>query len=370
MGKKVLLINSVCGIGSTGRICIDLAQRFEKKGYTVKIAYGRTSFVPENFKKYAVRIGSDSSVKLHALQTRLFDTHGFGSKEATKQFLKWADKYNPDLVWLHNIHGYYINIEMLFNWLKSRPNMQVKWTLHDCWAFTGHCSHFTMVACNKWQTHCENCPQKKCYPASFFDNSKNNFERKKAAFTGVKNMELVCVSHWLENLVKKSFLKDYPIEVIYNTIDKTIFKPTPSDFRQKYSLENKKIILGVASVWTESKGLKDFIKLAEVLDDNYVIILVGLTDKQIRTLPKNCLGIKRTASAQELAAIYSAADVFFNPSKEETFGLTTLEALSCGTKAVVYADTACEEIAKIYGGQVVNNVEEFISVLKNQEKEK
>ena len=370
MGKKILLINSVCGIGSTGRICAELADKLEKEGHTVKIAYGRSSLVPENYKKYAVRIGSDFSVKLHALKTRLFDTHGFGSKNATKKFLNWATEYNPDLVWLHNIHGYYINIEMLFNWLKSRPNMQKKWTLHDCWAFTGHCSYFTIANCNKWQTHCQNCPQTKQYPTAFLDNSKNNFERKKAAFTGVKNMTLICVSHWLENLVKQSFLKEYPLEVIYNTIDKSIFKPTPSNFRQKYGLENKKIILGVASVWEERKGLSDFLELSQKLDDPYKIVLVGLTDKQIKTLPKNCLGIKRTFSPQELASIYSASDIFFNPSKEETFGLTTLEAISCGTKAFVYADTACAEIAKIYNGQIINNIEEFISILKNMEKTK
>lgn len=367
MGKKILLINSVCGIGSTGRICTDLARQFEKEGHEVKIAYGRSSFVPEKFKKYAVRIGSDISVKLHALQTRLFDTHGFESKRATDKFLKWADNYNPDLVWLHNIHGYYINVEMLFNWLKSRPYTQVKWTLHDCWAFTGHCSYFTRANCNKWQTHCEHCPQTKCYPSSFVDNSRNNFERKKATFTGIKNMTLICVSHWLENLVKQSFLKEYPVEVIYNTVDKTIFKPTPSDFKKQHGLENKKIILGVASVWDERKGLQDFIKLASMLDDNYTIVLVGLSDKQIKTLPKNCLGIKRTNSPQELAQIYTAADVFFNPSKEETFGLTTLEALLCGTYSVVYKGTACEEIAKIFGGQVIDDIKEFICIFKKQE---
>ncbi len=350
---KILFINSVCGIGSTGRICTDLAQQFEKEGHTVKIAYGRSATVPEKFKKYAVRIGTDFDVKLHALQTRLFDTHGFGSKRATKKFLEWLDAYNPDLVWLHNIHGYYINIEMLFNWLKNRPQTQVKWTLHDCWAFTGHCAHFTVANCEKWKTHCASCPQHGRYPASFWDNSARNFDRKKAAFTGVQNMTIVCVSHWLENLVKQSFLKGYPIQVVHNTIDKTIFKPTPGDFRQKYGLENKKIILGVANVWSKSKGLNDFIKLARQLDDKYAIVLVGLTDKQMKELPKNCLGIKRTNSPQELAAIYTAADVFFNPSREETFGLTTLEALSCGTQTVVYAGTACEEVAKKYGGKII-----------------
>lgn len=340
---KVLFINSVCGIGSTGRICTDLAQQFEKEGHTVKIAYGRSNYVPEQFQKYAVRIGTDWDAKLHALQTRLFDTHGFGSKRATKQFLQWADQYNPDLVWLHNIHGYYINVEMLFNWLKSRPQTQIKWTLHDCWAFTGHCAHFTMANCNKWQIHCEKCPQLHRYPASFTDNCKNNFDRKKSAFTGVKNMTLITPSKWLADLVKQSFLKEYPVEIVYNTIDKSIFKPTPSDFREKYGLENKKIILGVASTWDERKGLNDFIKLAKMLDDKYSIVLVGLTDKQIKSLPKNCLGIKRTNSPQELAAIYTAADVFFNPTYEDNYPTVNLEAQACGTPVITYDTGGCRE---------------------------
>lgn len=350
---KILLINSVCGIGSTGRICAELAQQLEKNGHTVKIAYGRNAYVPEQFKKYAVRIGTDFDVKFHALQTRLFDTHGFGSKCATKKFLKWADNYNPDLVWLHNIHGYYINVEMLFAWLKSHPQTQVKWTLHDCWAFTGHCSYFTMANCNKWQKHCEHCPQKKSYPASFFDNSKNNFERKKVAFTGVKNMQLITPSKWLADLVKQSFLKEYSVEVIYNTIDTSIFKPTPSDFRQKYGLENKKIILGVASVWEPRKGLKDFIKLASILNDNYVIVLVGLTDEQIKTLPKNCLGIKRTSSPQELAAIYTAADVFFNPTYEENYPTVNLEAQACGTPVITYDTGGSKETLYMKNSKVI-----------------
>lgn len=374
VNMKILLINSVCGTGSTGRICTDLAQQFEKEGHIVKIAYGRHAYVPKQFQKYAVRIGTDWDVKLHALQTRLFDTHGFGSKLATKKFLQWADQYNPDLVWLHNIHGYYINVEMLFAWLKSRPNMQVKWTLHDCWAFTGHCSHFTMVNCNKWKTRCEKCPQLYCYPASFIDNSKNNFDRKKAAFTGVKNMAIITPSKWLADLVKQSFLKEYPVEVVYNTIDKTIFKPTPSDFRQRYGLEGKKIILGVASTWDERKGLQDFIKLANMLDDNYAIVLVGLTDKQMKALPKQIKGLKRTNNAQDLATIYSAADMFVNPSKEEIFGMTTMEAVACGVqKTIVYADTACEEIAQqAFGGSskiIPQGVEHIYEAITGQKYE-
>lgn len=350
---NILLINSVCGIGSTGRICTGLAQQFEKDGHTVKIAYGRNGYVPEQFEKYAVRIGTDFDVKLHALQTRLFDTHGFCSKNATKKFLTWAEEYNPDLVWLHNIHGYYINIEMLFTWLKTRPNMQVKWTLHDCWSFTGHCACFTMANCNKWQTQCTKCPQIRHYPSAFCDNSKNNFLRKKAAFTGVKNMTLITPSKWLANLVKQSFLKEYPVEVVYNTIDKNIFKPTPSDFRQKYHLQNKKIILGVANVWNDTKGFRDFIRLAQKIDGTYKVVLVGLTDKQIKNLPANCIGIKRTNSPQELAQIYTAADIFFNPTYEDNYPTVNLEAQACGCSVITYDTGGCKETIYTENSKVI-----------------
>lgn len=342
---KVLLINSVCGIGSTGRICTDLAQQFEKDGHEVKIAYGRDAFVPDQFQKYAVRIGSDLDVKLHGIRTRVLDEHGFGSVNATKRFLKWANTYEPDLLWLHNIHGYYINVEMLFEWIKSRPNMQVKWTLHDCWAFTGHCTHFSVAKCEQWKILCQKCPEKDRYPASKLkDNCRKNYVRKCQAFTGVKNMKLITPSKWLADLVKQSFLKEYPVEVCYNTIDKTVFKPTPSDFRERYGLQEKMIILGVASTWSDRKGLNDFYQLAEMLDDRYAIVLVGVSEKQMEELPQNVKGLQRTNSTKELAEIYSAADIFVNPSQEEAFGMTTIEALECDTISIVYKDTACEEI--------------------------
>lgn len=361
---RVLFINAVCGTGSTGKICVDLAQKYENEGNIVKIAYGRTAYVPEKYKKYAVRIGNDFDVKLHALQTRMFDNHGFASKRATKKFLKWADEYKPELLWLHNLHGYYINIELLFKWIKNHPDMQVKWTLHDCWAFTGHCAYFTAVGCEKWKKHCYKCEQKKQYPTSlFFDRSYKNYETKKNLFTGVKNLEIITPSNWLANLVKQSFLKDYPVKVVYNQIDTNIFKPTESNFKEKYNLTEKKIILGVANVWDNRKGLNDFIKLSEMISDNYKILLVGLTKKQIRNLPDNILGIERTYNLKELVEIYNSADVFVNFSKEETFGMTTMEALACGTSAIVYKNTACEEIINgNNNGIAADNVED---VLKN-----
>lgn len=350
---KVLMINVVCGIRSTGRICTDLAAALEAQGHEVKIAYGR-EHVPEQFQKYAVRIGNDLDVKLHGVKARLFDAAGFGSKAATKRFIEWVKEYDPDVIHLHNIHGYYINIEVLFDYLKT-CGKKIIWTLHDCWAFTGHCTYFTVAKCENWKTHCRNCPQFREYPASLFsDRSKENFERKKELFTGIDDMTLVTPSGWLANLVKQSFLKDYPVEVVYNGIDTNVFKPTESNLREKMGLVNKKVILGVASVWDARKGLNDFFALQKRLNpEEYQIVLIGLSKKQLRALPEGIIGLTRTDSVQQLAQWYSLADVFVNPSLEETFGLTTLEALKCGTMAIVYEDTACEEVAKMYGGVVV-----------------
>lgn len=343
-GMKYLFVNSVCGIGSTGRICADIAKKLEADGHEVKIAYGRTSTVPEQYGKYAVRIGSGIDVKVAGIQSRLFDNHGLASKRATKKFLQWADEYDPDLVWLHNLHGYYINYELLFQWIKSRPKMEVKWTLHDCWAFTGHCSYFTIVKCEQWKNHCSYCPQTRRYPACYGKgDASQNFDRKREAFTGVKNLTLITPSQWLADLVKQSFLKEYPIEVRYNTIDRNIFKPTPSDFRERYGLVGKKIVLGVASIWDERKGLRHFYKLAQMLDDRYAIVLVGLSEKQMKKLPKNILGIKRTNSPRELATIYTAADVFFNPTYEDNYPTVNLEAEACGTRVVTYDTGGCRE---------------------------
>lgn len=351
---RVLLINEVFGTTSTGKICAQIAEQLEAEGHEVKVAFGRWPDVPEKYQRFAHYIGSNFEVKLHALQTRLFDTHGFGSKRATKEFLKWAEEYKPDLLWLHNLHGYYINVEMLFGWIKKHPEMQVKWTLHDCWAFTGHCSYFTMVKCEQWKSHCSYCSQLRRYPACFAMSSvSKNFERKRKAFTGVKNMTLITPSKWLANLTHQSFLKEYPVEVHYNTIDTSIFKPTPSDFRERYGLQDKIIVLGVANVWEDRKGLFDFYKLAEMLDERYAIVLVGLSEKQIKDLPKNIKGIQRTNSPQELAAIYTAADVFANPTYEDNYPTVNLEAQACGTRVVTYDTGGCRETLHEKGGKAI-----------------
>lgn len=336
---KVLQINTVCGVGSVGRIVRQIHEALQEKGHESYIAYGRKPLGCDG----AIRIGGDLDVYFHVFLTRVFDLHGFGSKKATKKFLKIVEEINPDIIHLHNIHGYYLNIEVLFDFLKSFDK-PVVWTLHDCWAFTGHCSYFTYAKCERWKTGCYSCPEKKSYPRSvIFDNSKSNYARKKKAFIGVKNMTLVTPSQWLAGLVKESFLGDYPVQVIPNGIDTEVFKPTPSDFKKRYGLDGKFLILGVANVWEKRKGFDYFLDLSKYLSDDEIIVLVGLSDERIKNLPNNIIGIKRTNSAKELAEIYTAADVFFNPTLEDNYPTVNLEAQACGTYVITFDSGGARE---------------------------
>ncbi len=332
---KILMINSVCGIRSTGRICTDLATVLESKGHQVKIAYGRED-VPSQFQKYAVKIGTKFDVNLHALKARLFDASGFGSRIATKRFIKWVKEFDPDVIHLHNIHGYYINVEVLFLFL-ARFNKPVVWTLHDCWPFTGHCAHFDYIKCDQWRSACQKCARKKEYPTSWLmDRSARNFQKKKSLFTSVKSMTFVAPSNWLTDLVKQSFLSKYPAITIHNGIDLTVFRPSDTVSKCYENVSDKRVVLGVASNWSPRKGLDDFVKLADLLGNDYSVILVGLSEKQKRTLPDNVNGICRTNSTLELAELYRSADVFLNLTYEDNYPTTNLEALACGTPVITY----------------------------------
>lgn len=347
---KYLFINSLAGVGSTGRIAAETCRALMAQGHTCCIAYGREKGSCDGIPTYA--IGGGLEVRLHGTLNRLTDRHGCYSRRATKAFLKWVEDYDPDVIWLHNVHGYYVNLPLLFAYLRT-CGKTLYWTLHDCWAFTGHCAYFDYVGCDRWKTGCHHCPQKGSYPASFLlDGSRRNYEMKKALFTGIPNMTLITPSQWLAGRVSQSFLGAYPVQVRYNTVDREVFRPRPSDFRARHGLEGKLILLGVANVWEPRKGLADFLALAELLDDRYKIVLVGLSPEQLRRLPGSILGLPRTKNAAELAEIYTAADVYLNPSVEETFGMTALEAQYCGTRSVVYEDTACEEVAIQFGGMV------------------
>ena len=337
---RVIQINAVCSTGSTGRIVKSIHRQIVNKGHESYVAYGRGK---DDNDINAIRIGSQIGVYLHALKTRVFDMHGFGSENETKRFLKRVENIKPDVIHLHNIHGYYINISALFAFIKYW-NVPVVWTLHDCWSFTGHCAYFEYIGCSKWINGCYQCPQKKAYPTSYIlDNSKRNYLEKKKIFGKVESMTLVTPSRWLAALVKKSLLAEYNIRIIPNGIDTTIFKPTASDFRKEYGLHNKYIILGIANGWDERKGLKYFIELKEYLRKDEKIVLVGLSSKQQRMLRKKALCFGKIHSEEDLAKIYSAADIFVNPTLEESFGLTNLEAQACGTYVATFDSGATEE---------------------------
>ena len=366
---KYLFINSVAGFGSTGRLAAEKCRELMAQGHQCVLAFGRYEASCPDIP--TVRIGSDWDCRRNALENRIWDNQGFGSREATRRFLTWVRQYDPDVIWLHNLHGYYLHIGELFDYLRG-CGKEIRWTLHDCWAFTGHCAYFDYARCDRWKTGCDHCPEKGSYPQSLLlDGSRRNFEKKKALFTGIPNLSLIVPSHWLESRVKESFLGEYPVEVVYNTVNTDIFKPTPSDFRREHGLEDKYILLGVASVWDRRKGLEDFLALSRRLNGNFQIVLVGLTEKQRRRLPANVLGLPRTNSPRELAEIYTAADLLLNPSLEETFGMTVLEARCCGTEAVVYRDTACEEIVNQFGGRAVpRGAENLLEAVLSWEKER
>lgn len=354
---KILQINSTLNTGSTGRIAEEIGKEIIANKDESYVAYGRSA---NPSKSIVIKIGNKWDQSLHLIQTRLFDTHGFHSKKATKKLIKQIQLINPDIVHLHNIHGYYLNVTILFKFLKhfSKP---VIWTLHDCWAFTGHCCYYERIHCDKWKTECSQCELQFLYPQSFGkDNSKDNFNTKKSLFTGLNNLHIITVSKWLEKQVKCSFLGSLPIKTIYNGVDLSVFKPFESEeLKINLQIKDKKIILGVANIWSDGKGLNSFFELSKKIDKQLIIILIGLSKKQIQILPKNIIGVERTQSVQELASFYNIADVFVNPSIAETFGMVTAEAMACGVPSVVYDSSAMPELIDEKTGFIVkpNDIE-------------
>jgi len=355
---KVLEINSVCGTGSTGRIACQIADIVVQNGGDARVAYGR-SYYENGCNVSTHRIGSDIGVKIHAGLSRITDRQGFYSKKATKRFVEYIKQYNPDIIHLHNIHGYYLNLPVLFNFL-ANFNKPVVWTLHDCWAFTGHCSYFDFIGCEKWKTGCHHCPQKRKYPKSIFlDQSKRNWEEKKELFCSIQNMTIITPSHWLAGLVRQSFLGKYSVKVIHNGIDLDVFTPTPSSWKEDHGI-TKPMILACASNWDQRKGFADVLEIAEILPE-YQVVIVGIDSKQAKNLPSNIVGIQRSDSVAELVKIYSAADVFINTTYEEVLGMVNIEAIACGTPVITYDTGGSPETIDESCGVVVEkgNVQEL-----------
>lgn len=363
---RILQINSVANSGSTGRIAENIGLVLQEAGHESYIAFGRES---QPSQLDTIRIGSKWDVYAHGAKTLLTDRHGFGSKQATTDFIKRVEKLQPDAIGLHNLHGYYINIELLFKFLKE-IQIPVLWTLFDCWAFTGHCSYFDDVACEKWRNQCHHCPKTGSYPKALVDGSEYNYRKKKELFTGLENLELIAHSNWLAGLVKESFLKDYNVHVTPSAIDLDTFKRTSSNLQEKYGIEGKKVILGCASIWTNRKGYRDFMELSKKISSDHHIVMIGLNEKEIKGLHRNILGIKRTESIQELAQWYTLAEVFVNPTSQDNFPTTNLEALACGTPVITYNTGGSPEAIDETTGYVVEkgNVKGLLDAIQHLEK--
>lgn len=338
---KIISIN-LGNFSSTGKIAKGIQDISSYYGCEYYLSY------PENNSNKLkcdndIIIGTKFGRRISVRICQVVGFHGCGSVFATMSLIKQIEAKNPNILHLHNLHGSYINIPMLFRFIKKRK-MKVVWTLHDCWSFTGQCPYFTLANCEKWKTGCHSCPNYKSYPSSLWDNSKLMWKLKKKWFTGVKDMTLVTPSVWLCNLVRQSFMSDYPVKVINNGIDLSVFYPHKSDFKEKKGLMNKKVILGVAFDWGIRKGLDVFVELSKNLPDSYQIVLVGTTPEIVNQLPKNIITINRTNSQEELAEIYSAADVFVNPTREENYPTVNMEAIACGTPVVTFKTGGSPEI--------------------------
>jgi glycosyltransferase involved in cell wall biosynthesis len=327
---KVLQINSVINSGSTGRIAEDIGRVLIENGHESYIAFGRNDAKSASHK---IKTGNKLGIYFHVLLSMIFDAHGFGSYFATKRLVRKISKINPDAIILHNLHGYYLNVGVLSRFLAGY-NKKVLWTFHDAWPITGHCSYFDSVECEKWKIECNHCPKSKSYPSSYvFDFSMQNFKRKKKLFGGIPNLEVITPSNWLAKVVNQSFLNKINVKVIHNGIDLSIFVKFAEKSERK--MGSKRILLGVASIWDERKGLNDFVKLSSLMP-NHQIVLIGLSKKQIESLPPQLIGIERTENIHELVGYYNQAFAFINPTYQDNFPTTNIEALACGTPVITY----------------------------------
>ena len=356
---KVLEVNTVYPNGSTGRITAQIAEyTAAQPGSQVYVVFGIGEPVHRETLT-AVRIGASWERKLHGAIRKLFDAEGYGSYFATGRLIKLCKENPVDVVHLHNLHGCYIHMKRWFKYLKT-AGIPVLWTLHDCWPLTGHCAHFSYCGCEKWKTQCERCPQKRQYPVCIgIGGSRRNYKLKKRLFSDIPSLTLVTPCRWLQALLPESYMRHVPSRVIYNGVDTRVFRPIASDLRSQYGLQDKRLLMSAASDWTDRKGLPELLRLAELLNDRYRLVIIGLSQEEIRKLPSTVLGIERTNSISILRAWYSAVDCFVNPTLEDTMPLVNLEALACGTPVVTFDTGGCAEAITDACGRVVEqgNVE-------------
>ena len=357
---KIVQINVTANEGGTGRVCAGISKLLDQAGvenYTLFTA-GKSE------KPSQIKYANEREIKLQVLKSRIFGNYGFNSRGMTKRLISHLEEIKPDIVHLHNLHGHNVNLEMLFGYFKRKPQIKLVWTFHDCWTFTGYCPYYELTSCDKWKSECKKCPQKRSF-SWFFDKSTKLQAKKKELFEDL-DITVTTPSNWLAEIVKQTYFSKNEIKVIHNGVDLKEFKPTESDFREKHRLQDKKIVLGVAANWGERKGVDVFIELANRFTSDYQIVLVGTNSKIDKILPSNIISIHRTENKKELAKIYTAADVFVNPTRDEVFGLVNIEALACGTPVITFNTGGSPECIDDTCGIVVdkNNIDAMEQAIK------
>lgn len=348
--KTLLQISSSLNCGAPGKIAEQIGLLAQKSGWDVYVAHGVRHSNPSRLK--SIPLVNSFQERINALYSVLFDSHGLGPWDNTKALITWIRTNRPDVIQIHNLHGYYINYKVLFEYLNT-TEIPIVWTFHDFWPITGHCAYFDYIGCEKWMNSCYKCPLIHSYPKAVIDRANRNFELKKELFSTVKSLTLVPVSNWVSSILNKSFLASFPRKTIYNGVDLNVFYPRNSSIRKSLGLDNKFILLGVAFPWTERKGFKDYIKLRKRLQSDIVIIMIGVSDADKKQLPEGIIGVGRTQNQDELACYYSMADIILNLSYQETFGMTSVEGMACGTPTIVYNRTASPELVDSNTGVVV-----------------
>lgn len=355
--RKLLQINPVLRVNtSTGRIMQEIGELAMQHGWESYIAYSRGRDGIKPCKSHLLPVGNRWSVAWHGIMTRLFDSHGLSSDHATRQFIRQIEALQPDIVHIHNVHGYFLNYRILFDYLEHK-DIPVVWTVHDCWLYTGHCYYYSFAECDKWKGECRECPQRGKFPASWWkDRSHRNFLDKKTAFTSIprERLTIIPVSEWIKGEMQQSFFRGYDMRVIHNGINMENFDVyDAAKIKSKYRLLGKHILLGVASIWSREKGLDDFIELASMLNGDERIVLVGVDATTQKRLPDNIIGITRTENIHQLAELYSAADAFINPTWQDNYPTVNLEAIACGTPVVTYRTGGSVEAVTEHTGLIV-----------------
>lgn len=352
---RLVQINPVLRVStSTGRIMQEIGDLAMANGWECYAAYsqGRDGLMPTRM--HPLPVGDKLSTAFHGLETRLFDRHGLASRHATKEFISRLKEIKPDIIHIHNIHGYFLNYPLFFRYL-SESGVKVVWTVHDCWLYTGHCYYYSFAGCDRWKSGCGNCPQRTNFPKSWIiDRSAGNFKDKQKAFTSLRkeNFMIVPVSQWMRDEMAHSFLKDYNFRVIHNGIDTNVFSPQTT--LSKFKIQNSKLYLALASIWLREKGLYDIIEMSKLLNPDERIVMVGVDDKTARILPENITAIRRTANVDELARLYSDATAFLNPTWQDNYPTVNLEAISCGTPVVTYRTGGSIEAITPETGRIVD----------------